>query len=99
MEYLATLPASHMFKIEAGDPQRWADTVGKTHPFGGFYDPTITLVKSQEACIDEAKRLLDIGMRTGKYIFSFDKNIIDGKSIDALKLAKVLEFVREYAYY
>lgn len=96
---LATLPKSSIFKIEAGDPQRWAEGVGKTHPFGGFWDPTITLAKSTGECIDSAKRLLEIGMKTGRFIFAFDKNVIDSKSVDAKKLAAVLEWVHENARY
>jgi hypothetical protein len=85
--------------MEQGDPKVFAETVGKDHTFGGFYDPTISLIRSKEACIDEVKRLLDITMKTGKYYFCFDKGVIDIKSIDVPKIQAVLEWVIENGKY
>ena len=96
---LASLPKSTIVCFETGDPKRLAETVGKDHIIGGFYDPTITLVRSKEECIDEAKRLLDIVMKTGKYYFTFDKRILDIKCINVSKLQAVLEWIYENAKY
>ena len=85
--------------MERGDPKAFADTVGKEHVIGGFYDPTISLTRSKQECIDEAKKLLDITMKTGKYYFCFDKSVLDIKSIDVSKVVAVLEWVRENAKY
>ncbi|MDR1566452.1 MAG: hypothetical protein LBS48_04110, partial [Treponema sp.] len=64
-EYLERLPKSTIMFMESGDPKRFTETVGKDHVFAGFYDPTITLSRSKEECIDEAKKLLDICMKSG----------------------------------
>jgi len=98
-DVLATLPKSTIMYMEQGDPQVFANTVGKDHIFGGFYDPTISLTRSKEECIDEAKRLLDIGMKTGKFYFCFDKGIMDIRSIDVSKVVSVLEWVIQNGKY
>ena len=85
--------------MEYGNPKVFTETVGKDHIIGGFFDPTISLVRSKEACIDEAKRLLDITMKSGKYYFCFDKSVMDIKSIDVGKIQAVLEWVTENAKY
>ena len=97
--YLASLPKSSIVYMEYGDPQVFADTVGKDHVIGGFYDPTISLTRSKEECIDEAKRLLDIVMKTGKYYFCFDKSVLSIKSIDVSKIQAVLEWINANAKY
>ena len=96
---LATLPKSTIMYMEQGDPKVFTDTVGKDHVIGGFYDPTISLVRSKEECIDEAKRLLDITMKCGKYYFCFDKGVIDIKSINVSSIQAVLEWVTVNAKY
>ena len=97
--YLERLPKSTIMYMEQGDPQVFSDTVGREHIIGGFYDPTISLTRSKQECIDAAKKLLDITMKTGKYYFCFDKNIMDIKSIDVSKVQAVLEWVYENAKY
>jgi hypothetical protein len=99
VEYLARLPKSTIMFMESGDPKRFTETLGKDHVFGGFYDPTITLSKSKEECIDAAKRLLDTCMKSSHFYFTFDKSVIDMKSIDVPKLQAVLEWVRENGKY
>jgi hypothetical protein len=98
-EHFARLPQSTLFMIETGDPARFTETLGKDHVFGGFYDPTITLTRSKEDCIDEAKRLLEICMKSDHAYFIFDRIVMDIKSIDVSKLRAVLEWVRDKAEY
>ncbi|MDR2743544.1 MAG: hypothetical protein LBB98_15545 [Treponema sp.] len=98
-EYLERLPKTTIMYMENGDPKRFTETVGRDHTFGGFYDPTITLVRSKEACIDAAKRLLDTCMKTGHFFFRFDKGVMDIKSVDVPKLQAVLEWVRDNGNY
>jgi hypothetical protein len=98
-EFLARLPKSSIIYMEYGDPKIFTETVGKDHVFGGFYDPTISLARSKQECIDAAKRLLDITMKSGKYYFCFDKSVIDIRSIDIPKIQAVLEWVRDNAQY
>jgi hypothetical protein len=98
-DFLETLPKSTIMYMEKGDPKVFADTVGKNHIIGGFYDPTISLGRSKEECIDEAKRLLDTVMKTGKYYFTFDRSVMDVKSIDVSKIQAVLEWVTENGKY
>jgi hypothetical protein len=98
-EYLERLPKSTIMFMENGDPKRFTETAGKDHAFGGFYDPTITLSRSKEECIDEAKKLLDICMKSDHFYFTFDKYVMDIKSIDVPKLQAVLEWVRENGKY
>jgi len=97
--FLARLPKSTIMYMEAGDPKVFAETVGKDHVIGGFYDPTISLARSKEECIDEMKRLLDIVMKTGKYYLTFDRSVMDVKSIDIPKIQAVLEWVTLNAKY
>ena len=97
--YLERLPKSTSMFMEQGDPKVFADTVGKDHVFGGFYDPTISLTRSKQECIDEAKKLLDIVMKTGKYYFTFDKSVLDIKSINVPKIQAVLEWLYENGKY
>lgn len=97
--HLETLPPSACIQIENGDSAHFAATVGKNHTFGGGYNPTISLVRSKEACIDEAKRFMDAAMTCGKAYFGFDRNVMDMATIDAGKIAAVLEWVRDYAIY
>jgi hypothetical protein len=98
-EHFARLPQSTLFMIETGDPARFTETLGKEHVFGGFYDPTITLTRSKEDCIDEAKRLLEICMKSDHAYFIFDRIVMDIKSVDVSKLQAVLEWVRDNAGY
>jgi hypothetical protein len=98
-DYLERLPNSAALYFENADPARIARTVGKNHPFGGFYNPTITLTRSREACIDEAKRLLDTCMESGHFYFTFDSDVLDIKSVDPVKLAAVLEWIRDKGRY
>ena len=92
-EYLARLPKSSIIWFEAGDPKLLKEVVGKDHLICGFYDPTITLSRSKEECIDEAKRLVDICAPGGKYYFAFDKSVMDIKSVDVPKLQAVLDWL------
>ncbi|MDR1318236.1 MAG: hypothetical protein LBJ90_01310 [Treponema sp.] len=98
-EYFARLPASTLFMIESGDPARFTETLGKDHVFGGFYDPTITLTRGTEECIDEAKRLLEICMKSDHAYFIFDRVVMDIKSVNVSRLRAVLEWVRDNAEY
>jgi hypothetical protein len=98
-EYLERLPKSTVMFMEGGDPKRFTETVGKDHVFGGFFDPTITLARSKQECIDEAKKLLDICMKSDHFYFTFDKSVIDMKSVDVPKLQAVLEWVYENGTY
>ncbi|MDR2741067.1 MAG: hypothetical protein LBB98_02815 [Treponema sp.] len=98
-KFLERLPNSTIMMMESGDPKCFTETVGKDHVFAGFYDPTITLSRSKEECIDEAKRLLDTCMKSDHFYFNFDKNVIDIKSVNVPKLQAVLEWVRENGKY
>jgi hypothetical protein len=98
-EYFASLPESTIFFMENGDPKHFTKTVGKNHAFGGFYDPLITLSRSKEDCIDEAKRLLDICMKSDHFYFTFNRQIMDIKSVDVPKIQAVLEWVRNNGKY
>lgn len=91
--WLEQLPRTTIFNVEEGDPKHFKSTVGKTHVIGGFFDPTITLVRSREQCLDEAKRIVDICAPGGKFYFAFNKFVMDIKSVDVSKLATVLDWV------
>lgn len=93
------LPASTVFSFEAGDAKVLKETVGKNHVIGGFWDPTLTLTRSTEECIDSVKRLFDICMPGGRFFFRYDRPVIDVNSVDIKKLAAVHEWVHENATY
>ena len=96
--WLEKLPNSTIMYMEYGDPKVFTETIGKNHVFGGFYNPTITLMRSKEECIDEAKRLFDTCMKSDHFFFRFDRSVMDIKSVDMPKLLAVLEWVRNVKY-
>lgn len=91
--WLEKLPQTTIFNVEEGDPKHFKATVGRNHVIGGFFDPTITLVRSKEQCLDEAKRIVDICAPDGKFYFAFNKFVMDIKSVDVSKLVAVLDWV------
>lgn len=97
--YFAALPASTVFSFESGDAKLLKETVGKNHVIGGFWDPTITLTRSTEQCIDDVKRLFDTCMPGGRFFFRYDRPVIDVNSVDIKKLAAVHEWVHANATY
>ena len=97
LDYLARLPKSTAVWVEDGDMQKYTDTVGKDHIFGGFFDATMTLSKTKEECIDYVKRMCDICMKSDHFFFTFNKSVMDINSIDISKLQAVLEWVRDNA--
>ena len=99
LSFLETLPSSTIGWVDDGDPAAFTEAFGKEHAFGGFFDPMITLTRSKEDCVDEAKRLCDTCMKSGHFYFTFNKSVMDIKSIDIAKLQAVLEWVRDEAYY
>ncbi|MDR3363949.1 MAG: uroporphyrinogen decarboxylase [Clostridiales Family XIII bacterium] len=98
-DYLASFPENQIIKFEDGDVKKIKEVVGKKQIIGGFFDPTHTLTRSKEDCIDEAKRLLEIGMPGGRFYFAFGRHVIDIHSIDIGKLAAVIDYVHENAVY
>jgi len=98
-DHLAGLPKSSIILCEYGDPVVFKEKVAKDRPVGGFFDPTMTLVKSKEDCLDEVKRLCDILGPGGNAYFRWNKGIIDIKSINVDKLQAVLEWVRDNTDY
>jgi hypothetical protein len=97
--YLERLPSSAIMFMEGGDPKRFTETVGREHVFGGFFDPTITLGRSKQECIDAAKKLLDTCMKSGHFYFCFDRSVLDMRSVDVPKLQAVLEWIYENGKY
>jgi len=97
LDFLTRLPKSTLVWAEDGDLQKYTDTFGKDHVFGGFFDPTITLSRSKEACIDEVKRMCDICMKSDHFYFTFNRGVMDIDSVDIGKLQAVLEWVRDNA--
>lgn len=98
-DYLARLPESTVISFEDGDYKLLKKVVGKNHVISGFIDPTITLTRSKEACIDEVKRHVDVLGDGGRYWFSFDKGLMDLGSFDLPKVAAMLEWVRDNTNY
>ncbi len=92
-DFLERLPDTSIYIFEYGDYAKLKKTAGKDHVIGGFFNPTITLTKSKEECIDEAKRIIETCAPGGRFCFSFDKGVMDIKSIDVSKLQAVLDWV------
>lgn len=92
-EYLERLPESSVIWFEDGDYKKIKETVGKKHVISGFYDPTHTLVKTKEECIDEVKRLIDVCAPEGRFYFGFNRGIMDINSVNVPNLQAVLEWV------
>ena len=98
-EHLAQLPESSIMQFEYGDPAEMKAKVGKNHVICGFFDPTITLTKSKEECLDITKRLCDTCGPGGRFSFRFNKGVISMKSVDVPKLQACLEWVRDNTDY
>jgi hypothetical protein len=96
--FLERLPKSTAAWIEDGDMEKYTATFGRDHVFGGFFDPTITLAKSKEDCLDVVKRMCDICMKSDHFFFTFNRSVMDIKSIDIGKLQAVLEWLRDNAH-
>jgi hypothetical protein len=99
LPFLERLPKSTLVWVEDGDQEKYTATVGREHIFGGFFDPTITLVKSKEECIDTVKRMCDVCMKSDHFYFTFNRSVMDVASIDIGKLQAVLEWMRDNALY
>ena len=97
--HMAELPKSTIVWVEAGDYKQYKETFGKAHVMGGFFNPTITLTKSKEECIDVVKRMLDVCAPGGHFFFTFDRGVIDVKSINVPVLQAVLEWVANNTNY
>lgn len=97
--YLESMPESVSMLFEDGDYAHIKRVVGAKHIIGGFFDPTVTLTRSKEQCIDTAKRLVDTLAPGGRYFFGFNRSVMDIKSVDVPKLQAVLEWVRDNAVY
>jgi hypothetical protein len=98
-DHLAQLPESSVFIFEYGDPAEIKEKVGKNHVISGFFDPTITLTRSKEDCLDAVKRLCDTCGPGGRFAFRFDKGVISMTSVDVSKLQACLEWVRDNTDY
>ena len=98
LDHLSRLPKSTVVWAEDGDMKLYTETFGKDHIFGGFFDPTITLSKTKEECIDAVKEMCDICMKSDHFYFTFNKGVMDIKSVDIGKLQAVLEWVRDNAH-
>ena len=98
-DHLASLPENQIIKFENGDVKKIKEVVGAKQVIGGFFDPTITLTKSKEECIDEVKRLLDVGMPGGRFFFAFNRHVLDIASVDISKLVSVIDYVKNNAIY
>ena len=98
-DYLAKLPEGTIIKFDDGDAKLLKEKLGGRHIIGGFFDPTITLTRSTDECIDVVKRLLEIGMPGGRFYFAFNRHVIDINSVDVKKLQAVCDYVHENAYY
>lgn len=92
-DYLARLPESTVIGFEDGDPKLIKDVVGKNHVITGFADPSITLTRSKEQCIDYAKELVDTLAPGGRYYFGWGRSIMSVKSVDISKVAAMLEWL------
>ncbi len=99
-DHLDRLPRERVgFQFEEGDACYIKGKLGQKRFFGGFFDPTITLARSREACVDEAKRLIETCAPGGGFYFCFNRNLMDIKSVDVKKLQAVLEWVATQARY
>lgn len=92
-DFLAQLPESTVVGFEDGDPEVFKAVVGKKHVITGLADPTITLTRSKDECIDYVKRLVDVMAPGGRYYFGWGRSIMDIKSVDISKISAMLEWL------
>jgi len=98
LDFLTRLPKSTLVWAEDGDMKLYTETFGKDHVFGGFFDPTITLAKTREECIDVVKEMCDICMKSDHFYFTFNKGVMDINSVNIGNLQAVLDWVHENAH-
>ena len=98
LDFLTRLPKSTLAWIEDGDMRKYTETFGRDHIFGGFFDPTITLTRTKEECIDAVKEMCDICMESDHFYFTFNRGVMDINSVDIGKLQAVLEWLRDNAH-
>jgi hypothetical protein len=91
--FLEKLPKGTIIQFERGDYKKIKETFGTKHIFSGFFDPTMTLTRSKEECVDWVKRMIDTCAPGGGFYFGFDRHILDIKSIDVKKLQAVCDYV------
>ncbi|MCL1912300.1 MAG: hypothetical protein FWG10_00100 [Eubacteriaceae bacterium] len=99
LDILQDLPTGNVMRFEYGDPQVINDKLSKTHFLGGLYPMANVKNLTKEENISEVKRLLDIMMPAGGYIFGFDKNPIASTDIPFDTYCAIAETVRDYGVY
>ncbi|MCL1913456.1 MAG: hypothetical protein FWG10_06215 [Eubacteriaceae bacterium] len=99
LDILADLPVGNTYRFEFGDPQLVKDKLGGKYFLSGLYPILNVKTKTKQENIDEVKKLLDIMMPGGGYLFGFDKGPILLSDIPMENYCAVAETVRDYAVY
>ncbi len=99
LDYLSDMPAGMQLWFEYGDPKAIKEKLGKKFIINGLYPITLTKTGTKQQVLDKAKKLLDIMMPQGNYLFGFDKNPINIKDINLDNYIALAEFVRDNALY
>lgn len=97
--YLYELPVNTFLAFEHGDAQLIKDTIGSRHVLMGLYPMEYLRTRSKEDCVDEVKRLLDIMMPGGRYIFKYDKGPITKNDFILENAQAVHSYIYENARY
>ena len=99
IHYLTELPERTELWFEFGDPKLVKDTLGKRYIISGFYPVALLQTATEQECVDEAKRHIDILAPDGGYIFNTDKIIYSLNTKIADNLQAVIDTIRTYGVY
>lgn len=88
-----------LIAVEHQDFKQTLETIGKHNAVSCSYPLSYLTTHSEQACIDKAKEILDIGMAHGRFYFGFNKPAFSFKDAAPEKMKAVINFVREYGKY
>lgn len=99
IDLMQEFPANLQYRFEHGDPKLVKDKLGDKYIVGGFYPLELVDHGTKEEVIDELKKLLDIMMPNGGFLFSFDKGLHGARDVNLENMNLIAEYLRDNAVY
>jgi len=97
-EYLRDLPSGRcILSFDHCDLELVKNELGSDHCITANFPLEFLRTESLETCIEEAKRLINIGNKGNSFIFNFDKSPLCLNDADPEKLKSLISFVQNYA--
>lgn len=93
------LPAGTKLIFEYGDPKVIKEKLGKKFILSGLFPVSALKNDTPNQIVDRAKKILDIMLPGGGYIFDFDKVVLDSKDANIDTWAALNKFLKDYMVY